>query len=50
MRTVAQSKAKYKRTEHFADLKADKPAKAEETFDADSLKKFIFKLWHNIRH
>ena len=43
-RTVAESKAKYKQTEHFPDRKADKPAKAEETFDADSSKINIFKL------
>ena len=34
--TVAESKAKYKHPESFPDLKADKPAKAEETFDEDS--------------
>ena len=43
-RTVAESKAKYKHTENFPDLKADKPAKAEETFDEDSSKIYIFKL------
>ena len=43
-RTVAKSKAKYEYTEIFPDLKADKPAKAEETFDAVSFKKYVFKL------
>ena len=37
-RNVAESKAKKEHTEHFPDLNADKPAKAEETFDADSSK------------
>ena len=35
---IAESKAKYEHTEHFPALNADKPAKAEETFDADSSK------------
>ena len=43
-RTVAESKPKYKHTENFHDLKADKPANAEETFDADISKINIFKL------
>ena len=43
-RTVAESKAKYKHTESFPDLKADKPAKAEETCDAASSKINVFKL------
>ena len=30
-RSVAESKAKYKHTENFPDLKADKPAKTEES-------------------
>ena len=42
--TVVESKAKHKHTESFPDLKADKPAKAEETFDEDSSKIYIFKL------
>ena len=37
-RNVAKSKAKYEQTENFPDLNADKPAKTEETFDADSSK------------
>ena len=48
--TVAESKAKHKHTESFPDLKADKPAKAEETFDEDSSKLYIFKDWHNSHH
>ena len=43
-RIVADSKAKYEHTENFPDLKADKPAKAEETFDADFSKMNIVKL------
>ena len=35
-RTVAKSNPKSEHTEHFPDLKADKPTKAEETFNADS--------------
>ena len=50
-RTVAKSKAKYKHTESFTDLNADKPAKAEESFDEDSWERNnIFKLWQIIEH
>ena len=49
-RTVSESKAKYKHTENFADLKADKPAKTEKSFNEDSWKINILKLWHNIDH
>ena len=38
MRIVAESKPKYKHTEDVPDPKADKPAKAEECFDAGSSK------------
>ena len=37
-RNIAESKAKYEHTENVPDLNADKPAKGEETFDADSSK------------
>ena len=36
LRTVAESKPKYKHTESFSNPKADKPAKAEESLDAGS--------------
>ena len=48
--TVAEYKANYKHTESFPDLKADKPDKTEESFDEDSWKINILKLWHNIHH
>ena len=41
-RSVAEIKAKYKHTKKFPDLKADKPAKTEESFDEDSWKINIF--------
>ena len=47
-RTVAESKAKYKQSESFPDLNADKPAKGEETFDKDNSKINLFILGHNI--
>ena len=43
-RTVAEFQPKYKQTESFSDLKAGKPAKAEEPFDIESSKINIFKL------
>ena len=35
-RTVAKSKAKYKHTENFPDIKADKPSKTDKSFDEES--------------
>ena len=34
--SVAKSKAKYKHTVNFPDLKTDKPAKTEKSFDEDN--------------